>query len=155
MYEHRTDALLPLRYDADSPQGKLAIRQRLGQALGLRERPQALLFGAVTRLSEQKGLQLLPPVLDALVAQGGQLVVLGSGDTAQEAALRAAMDRHPGDCVLCTGHDEPLAHQIMAAATISEKPVSTQRASPPENMPKLTPVFRVKVRSKIGLTSIV
>ncbi len=113
-----TDALLPLRYDADSPQGKLAIRQRLGQALGLRERPQALLFGAVTRLSEQKGLQLLPPVLDALVAQGGQLVVLGSGDTAQEAALRAAMDRHPGDCVLCTGHDEPLAHQIMAASDV-------------------------------------
>lgn len=113
-----TDPLLPQRYDIDTPQTKRALRRQLSEALGLRARPDGLLFGAVTRLSEQKGMQLLPSVLDALVAQGGQLIILGSGDAAQEAALQSALARHPADCVLRTGHDETLAHRIIAASDV-------------------------------------
>lgn len=112
------DPLLEAHYDVDHLAGKARNKRLLQKALGLRQRPGALLFGAVSRLSEQKGLHLLPAVLDALVARGGQLVVLGSGDAAIEHALREACARHPGQAVLQTGYDEALAHRIMAASDV-------------------------------------
>ena len=113
-----TDPLIDAHFDHDHLAGKALAKQALQQALGLEVRPDALLFSAVTRLSEQKGLHLVPPVLDALIASGGQLVVLGSGDADIEAALREAVARHPGQAVLRTGYDEALAHRIMAAADV-------------------------------------
>lgn len=112
------DALIEQPYDADRMAGKAHAKQALQRALGLLERPDALLFGAVTRLSEQKGLHLLLPVLDELVARGGQLVMLGSGDAAIRANLDKAMARHPGQAVLHAGYDEPMAHRIIAAADV-------------------------------------
>ena len=73
---------------------------------------------AVSRLSEQKGLHLLPPVLPELIERGGQLVILGNGDAAIEAALRAALLGHPGQAALHIGYDEALAHRIIAAADV-------------------------------------
>jgi starch synthase len=57
-------------------------------------------------------------VLDELVAAGGQLVVLGSGDAGIEAAVAAAVARHPGQAVLRRGYDEALAHRIFAGADV-------------------------------------
>ena len=113
-----SDPLAPAAYDHDRLAGKALAKRDLQRLLGLAERPDALLFGAVTRLSEQKGLHLLPAVLDELVAAGGQLVVLGSGDAGIEAAVAAAVARHPGQAVLRRGYDEALAHRIFAGADV-------------------------------------
>ncbi len=112
------DPLIGTPYDIDRMAGKAAAKQALQGLLGLELRPDALVFGAVSRLSEQKGFHLVPAVLDDLVARGGQLVVLGSGDAGIEAALREAANRHPGQAVLRVGYDEALAHRIIAGSDV-------------------------------------
>jgi len=113
-----TDPLIGARFEHDRLAGKALARSALQRELGLQERPDALVFGVVSRLSEQKGLHLLPPVLDELVARGGQLVVLGSGDAGIEAALREALAAHGAQGALRTGYDEALAHRIIAGADV-------------------------------------
>jgi starch synthase len=112
------DPLIGTPYDIDRMEGKAAARRALQGLLGLALRPDALVFGAVSRLSEQKGFHLVPEVLDELVAQGGQLVVLGSGDARIEASLRDAAARHPGQAALRVGYDEALAHRIIAGSDV-------------------------------------
>jgi len=113
-----SDPLITSHYDRDRMKGKAPAKRALQRLLGLEQRPGALLFGAVSRLSEQKGLHLVPAVLDELVARGGQLVLLGSGDADIEAALREAVARHPGQAVLRLGYDEPMAHRVIAGADV-------------------------------------
>lgn len=113
-----TDPLLNAHFDGKRMSGKARVKRALQRLLGLQERPDALLFAAVTRLTEQKGLQLLAPILPDLIARGGQLVILGSGDDAMEAALRDALACHPGQAALRIGYDEALAHRIIAAADV-------------------------------------
>jgi starch synthase len=112
------DRLIGTHFDGNRMAGKAAAKKALQRQLGLEVRPGALLFGAVSRLTDQKGLHLVPEVLDDLVARGGQLVVLGGGDVYIEAALRGAVDRHPGQAALRIGYDESLAHRIIAAADV-------------------------------------
>jgi len=112
------DRLIDTPFDGNRIAGKAAVKKALQRQLGLEVRPGALLFGAVTRLTDQKGLHLVPEVLDDLVASGGQLVVLGGGDVAIEASLRDAVDRHPGQAALRIGYDESLAHRIIAAVDV-------------------------------------
>jgi starch synthase len=112
------DPLAGPPFEHDHLEGKATAKQALQRHLGLDERPGALLFGAVSRLSDQKGLHLVPEVLDDLVGSGGQLVVLGSGDAAIEAAIDQAVKRHPGQAVLRRGYDEALAHRIFAGTDV-------------------------------------
>lgn len=112
------DPLVGSGFDQGRMAGKAAAKQALQRQLGLDERPDGLLFGAVSRLSDQKGLHLLPGVLDELVASGGQLAVLGSGEAGIEAALAEAVHRHPRQASLRIGYDEALAHRIIAAADV-------------------------------------
>ena len=89
---------------------KTAVQNQMGLAPGL-NRP---LFGVVSRLSDQKGLDLLLQALPDLVAKGGQLALLGSGDQALEAGFAAAAAARP-DSVRCVfGYDERLAHLFQA-----------------------------------------
>ena len=112
------DPLVQPAFDHDRLAGKSAAKQALQRQLGLDERADTLLFGVVSRLSEQKGLHLVPEVLDDLVASGGQLAVLGSGDAGIEAAIDQAAQRHRGKSVLRRGYDEALAHRIVAGADV-------------------------------------
>jgi len=74
------------------------------------------LFGAVTRLTPQKGLDLLLAALPALVALGGRLVLLGSGDGDLEAGFAAAMQAYPDKVGVMLGYDEALSHLIIAGS---------------------------------------
>jgi starch synthase len=105
-------------YDAQNMQGKRAAKARLQAELGLQTNPQALLFVGISRLTEQKGLNLLPAVVDELVLRGGQLAVLGSGDADIEHALRQCEERHPGRVALRVGYDEALAHRMVAGGDV-------------------------------------
>jgi starch synthase len=95
------DPVLP----GDRAANKLALQERLG----LRRDPGSLLFGVVSRFSVQKGIDLILAALPALRDVGAQLALLGSGDAALEAALRAAAGPEVGVHI---GYDESLAHQI-------------------------------------------
>jgi len=116
------DAALAATYNADKTTGKAACKAALQRECKLDVRDDALLFAAVTRLTEQKGLQLLLPAIDDLVARGGQLVVLGSGDAALEAALRAAAAKHPKAVALRQGYDEALSHRIFGGSDVTLVP---------------------------------
>ena len=118
LWNPETDPLIAARFSAGQMAGKAQAKSALQRQLGLEVRHDTLIFGVVSRLSEQKGLHLLPDVIDELVAHGGQLAVLGSGDANLEAALHLALARHPSQAVLRTGYDEALAHRIMAGADV-------------------------------------
>ncbi|HVC62762.1 MAG TPA: glycogen synthase GlgA [Acetobacteraceae bacterium] len=83
---------------------------------GLEAAPDALLFGVISRLTWQKGVDLLLDRLDELLRLGAQLVVLGSGEPGLEAGFAAAAAAHPGRIGCAIGYDEALAHQIQAGA---------------------------------------
>jgi len=109
-----TDPLLPARYGADDLTGKRRCRTALLSEMGLRTSPDRPLVGIVSRLTEQKGLDLLRPVLPEVSAVA-DLAVLGSGDARLEAAFRSEAGPHVGVRI---GFDESLAHRIEAGADL-------------------------------------
>ena len=113
-----TDTLLPTPYDVDTLPAKAHAKRQLQSSFGLEQRPQALLFGVVSRLSEQKGLHLLPQVLRELVRRGGQLALLGQGDAALEQAFIDAAIHYPGQVGVRIGYDEANAHAVVAGSDV-------------------------------------
>ena len=86
-----------------------------------------LTYCVVSRLTEQKGMDLLAQTIDALVDSGARLAVLGSGDAKMEASFNAAAKRHPGRVGAVIGYDEPCPTCCRRAPTRSSSP----RASSP------------------------
>jgi starch synthase len=117
-----TDAAIDSTFDAKKPAGKARCKAALQQRLGLVVQADAPLFGVVSRLTEQKGLHLVLAVLDELVARGGQLVVLGTGEAALEAAFMARANAYPQSVSVRIGYDEAFAHQIFAATDVTFVP---------------------------------
>lgn len=113
-----SDPLIPHRFDARRLQGKALCKAALQQAQGLAVQTRAPLMAVVSRLTSQKGLDLLLQVLPQALDEGTQLVVLGQGDPPLEAGFAAAAAQHPGRVTLLRAHDEALAHQIFAAADV-------------------------------------
>lgn len=116
-----TDTLIAQRYqqpDGRAMAGKAACKAALQQELGLAADAQAPLFIVVSRLSEQKGLHLVLQELDTLLAQGGQLAVLGSGEAGMEAAFRARATAQPDRVAVHVGYDEALAHRLFSAGDV-------------------------------------
>jgi starch synthase len=111
------DPHLPAAYDAQRLEGKRRCRAALLKEMGLRPGPGPVL-GLVTRLVEQKGLDMLLPVLDRAVAAGCALAVLGTGERRYEEALVAAAGAHPGRVAAAIRFDEGLAHRIVAGADV-------------------------------------
>ena len=94
--------------------GKAAARAKLCADFGL-DVPGPLAI-VVSRLTDQKGIDLLPAVIPEFVLGGGGLVVLGSGDAGMEAAMRQLADRFPGRVAVRIGYDEGLSHRLFAGA---------------------------------------
>lgn len=105
-------------YSSTALSGKLKCKAALQKALGLDIAPKAPLFGIVSRLTSQKGLDLILATLPTLLADGAQLAVQGSGDPALERAFVAACHAHPGQVAVRLGYDEAFAHQMMAGADV-------------------------------------
>jgi starch synthase len=95
-----------------SPEGKAAARMALCDEFGLEvPGPLAIL---VSRLTDQKGIDLLPAVLPGFIEAGGGIVVLGSGDAGLEGAMRDMARRFPGRMGLRIGYDEGLSRRMFA-----------------------------------------
>jgi starch synthase len=110
-----TDAAICAPYDRAHLAGKKRCRTALRKEVGL-SASDGPLFSVVSRLTAQKGLDLLLGALPALVASGAQLVLQGSGDASLERAFRAAQDSHPTQVRVRIGYDEAFAHRIVAGA---------------------------------------
>ncbi|PRX38020.1 starch synthase [Meinhardsimonia xiamenensis] len=108
-----TDALIPRRYTSRSLARKAENRAALIERFGLGEVPGPLAV-VVSRLTGQKGIDLLPEVIGDFVAVGGGLALLGSGDQALEAAMHAMAEAHPGRVGVKIGYDEVLSHLMFA-----------------------------------------
>ena len=113
-----SDPLVQPGYDADHLEGKAQVKARLQKTMHLKSSKTRLLFCVVSRLTEQKGLHLLPGVVDELVRRGGQLVVLGTGDAGIVNALQACAQRHPGQVAVHIGYDEALSHSVIAGSDV-------------------------------------
>ncbi len=110
------DELIAAQYDARHLARRRANKADLQARFGLNQDPAAPLFAVVSRLTWQKGLDLLLEAEAVLMATGAQLALLGTGDPAMEAAFHAAAGRHPGRIGCVIGYDETLAHRLQAGA---------------------------------------
>ncbi len=113
------DPILPRPYGPeDAASGKRAAKIALRRRIRLEPIENAPLFGAVSRLISQKGLDLVLASVPEIVASGGQLALLGSGDSDLEQGFAAAAERYPGRVRVEIGYDESLAHLIIAGADV-------------------------------------
>jgi starch synthase len=112
------DGALAARYDAERLQGKVACKAALQQRFGLAADREAPLLGVVSRLTSQKGLDLVLAALPELLREGAQLVVQGTGEAALEAAFRAAAAQHAGRIGVHVGYDEAGAHRIVGGVDL-------------------------------------
>lgn len=118
-WDPSTDKLIPKKYKASNLAGKKACREALLRECQLAPEPRGPVLAMVSRLAEQKGLDLLLPLLDRLLADDVRLVILGEGDTAYERELLIASRRHPERFAYRKSMDEPLAHLIQAGADLA------------------------------------
>jgi starch synthase len=116
LWNPRTDRAIAARYGPASLWRKRRNKQALQAHFALAPRADVPLFGIVSRLTQQKGVDLVAAAAERIVALPAQLVVLGAGERALEKAIAAAAARHPGSVGVEIGFDERLAHAIEAGA---------------------------------------
>jgi starch synthase len=111
-----SDPHIAERYDVDHLQNRIANKAALQRRSGLEPKPDAFLLGVISRMSWQKGLDLLLDNVPVIASEGMQLVVLGTGDADLQDACRAAAHANSGKIAAFIGYDESLAHLIQAGA---------------------------------------
>jgi starch synthase len=113
-FDPRTDPALSVRYDAATAAlGRAECKSALAAEAAL-DAGAGPLFGCVTRLSWQKGIDLLVPLLSEIVDRGGRVLVVGQGDADLESALLAAVERFRGRVAVRLAFDPPLSRRIYA-----------------------------------------
>ena len=116
------DALLEHHYHVRNMAGKALNKAALQATMGLTVQPDAPLFAMVSRLTEQKGLPLVLSALDEIVQQGGQLLLLGNGDTLLEQAITERAGENPRQVAARLGYDEAFAHRVFAGSDVTLVP---------------------------------
>ena len=112
-----TDPALIRNYSADDPaEGKAACKLHLQKLSGLPVRTDVPLFGMISRMSEQKGVDLILKCTEEMLAEDVQLCFLGTGDSKYEQALEYLAKQHPQNVSVTIGFDETLAHRIEAGS---------------------------------------
>ncbi|QDX82333.1 starch synthase [Denitratisoma sp. DHT3] len=114
LWNPATDACLHGHYDVLRLPQKVRNKSELRRELGLRPAEDRPLLGVVSRLTEQKGLDLLARTAEEILALPAQLVVLGHGDRALEQHFRNLALSHPQQVAVHIGFNEVLAHRIEA-----------------------------------------
>src|SRR5262249_50594600 len=124
-----TDKFLPARYSGKKLEPKGASRDALLAQLRLAPAPHGPVFGMVTRTVEAKGLDILMPVLDRLLADDVRLGLLGKGDRAYETGLAIAARRYPKRLAYQHAYDEALAHLIEGGSDVALIPSRVEPAA--------------------------
>jgi starch synthase len=114
-----SDRLLPARYDARRLLGKQVCREALLKQMNLAPEPRGPIFGMVTRVVQEKGFEILVPLLDRLLWDDVRLIILGEGAPAFETALAVTARKFPTKFAYQKDYDEKVAHLIQAGMDIS------------------------------------
>lgn len=114
-----SDRLLPARYDARRLDGKSVCRDALLKQMNLAPKPGGPVFGMVTRVVQEKGFEILVPLLNRLLWDDVRLIILGEGDPAFETALAVTARKFPAKFAYQKDYDEKVAHLIQAGMDIS------------------------------------
>jgi len=119
LWNPASDRLLPARYDEKRLRGKQVCRDALLKEMKLASGPRGPVFGMVTRVVQEKGFEILVPLLDRLLWDDVRLIILGQGDPAYETALAVAARKFPTRFAYQKDYDAKLAHLIEAGMDIS------------------------------------
>jgi len=117
-YNPKIDRDIALPYDLESLEGKVENKQELQQYFGLPEKESTPIIAMVTRLTSQKGLDLVLHVFQNMIQEDIQFIVLGSGDPTYENFLKQMAHKYPDKVRVYLGFNETLAHQIYAGADL-------------------------------------
>lgn len=118
-----SDTLLPARYSARDPGGKRIVREAVLRELHLQADADVPVVGLVSRLAEQKGIDLLIAALPALLRERSFVCAfLGNGEAAYVADLKGLMRQFPGRIALAEVQDERLAHWVLSGSDIALVP---------------------------------
>jgi starch synthase len=115
IWNPRADTDLVSRYTSDTLSNRLANKRAIEAAFNLSP-SDGPLFAVVSRLTWQKGMDVLADQLDTLVSTGGRLALLGTGEPALETQYRAAAARHPGRIGVAIGYNEKVSHLLQGGA---------------------------------------
>ena len=118
VFNPHSDPDIPHRYDKGHLQFKRACKDALMFDMGLTASPDTPLVAMVTRMTDQKGFDLVMRVLDELMGSDLCFLLLGTGDKAYEDFMRAAEARHRGRVCSYIGYNEALSHKVYAGADI-------------------------------------
>jgi len=117
MWNTATDAALAVNYSgADVLPAKKANKVALQKELGLQEDEGKFVIGLISRLTDQKGLDLVNAIIPQVMDGNTQIVILGTGDRQYEDSFRSYAAQYPGQFAACIMYDEPLAHRIYAGS---------------------------------------
>ncbi len=117
-WDPKIDPFIAKRYDANCLTAKGDCKKSLRLEMGLPPDSKAPLIGMISRLTAQKGLDLIEAILDELIARDVQMVVLGNGDPHYERFFTQAAGRYPAKIAARIDFDESMAHKIEAGADI-------------------------------------
>ena len=115
VWNPETDGDLAATYNAATLAKRMVNKRAVEKRFGLDEED-GLLYCVVSRLTWQKGMDIFANSLDALVASGARLALIGTGEAAIEKAVLAAAQRHKGRIGVITGYDEALSHLMQGGA---------------------------------------
>ncbi len=115
-WDPSADRQSPARYTPDDLAGKHACKAELQRSQGLAVDPTMPLLGMITRLVDQKGLDLVAATLDEILNSGAQFVLLGTGEPRYHTLFRKLRARYPDRVGVTLGFDDGLAHRIEAGA---------------------------------------
>ena len=117
VFNPHSDPLIPANYDRAHMKGKAACKAELQRRMGLEVNPDIPVIAMVTRMTEQKGFDLVAAIIDDMMTWSNmQFVLLGSGDARFEEFMRAAEQRWKGRLCAYIGYNEDLAHLIYAGS---------------------------------------
>ena len=111
-----TDQLIPTNYSIENLATRKANKSHLQESLQLKTENKTAIFGMVTRMDAQKGIDLIPEALHAIADQPWQAVFLGNGDENIEKEIQALEKAYPSRVRAIIRYDEKMAHQIFAGA---------------------------------------
>jgi starch synthase len=118
VYNPRVDPDIAVSYDLDTIEGKSDNKKELQQYFGLPEVEDTPIIAMVTRLTAQKGLDLVLHVFNEMMEDNVQFIVLGSGDTYYENFFNQMIRQYPDKVKVYIGFNEALAHKIYAGADL-------------------------------------
>ncbi|WP_119941284.1 glycogen synthase GlgA [Neorhizobium sp. NCHU2750] len=116
VWDPTIDDFLPQTFDIANLRRKRENRKPLLERFGLDEDDGGPIFSAVSRLTWQKGIDMLADTADEVIHNGGRIIIVGQGDHAIEQALLQTAARYPGRMAVHIGYDEPTAHLVQGGS---------------------------------------